>query len=247
MKQVNVIRTGLKLFIICLGIVTLWSCHGWDSWHKDGVVGSGMVVEETRTVGFFDSIRVVGSCNVYITRGAQGLRLVGEDNILDIIDTHVENGTLVIDSDRSYSSHYELEAYVSMEAIKGFSISGAGKVVGDGSFTTDELELEIFGAGKIELAVTAGIISSRIEGAGCIVLEGSADEHIVRIAGAGKIEAEGLEVKTYNIHIAGAGSCRIFVTEVLEAVIDGAGVIYYRGNPHSVNSNIAGAGKIIKI
>jgi len=247
MKQVNAIRRSLMLLSIVLGIVTLWSCHGWDSRHKDGVVGSGMVVEETRTVGFFDSIRVVGSCNVYFTTGAQGLRLVGEDNILDIIDTHVENGTLVIDSDRSYSSHYQLEAYVSMEAIKGFSINGAGKVVGDGSFTTDELELEIFGAGKMELAVTAGNISSRIEGAGCIVLEGRADEHIVRIAGAGSIEAGDLEVKTYDIRIDGAGTCRIFVTEVLDAEINGAGAIYYRGNPHSVNSTIAGAGKIIKI
>ncbi|MCP5103719.1 MAG: DUF2807 domain-containing protein [bacterium] len=249
MRKANMIKTSLMLLSMCLGIFFISSCyHLNDGWHHgDGVTGSGRVVEEIRNVGFFDRLEVLGSCEVFFTRGVQGLRLVGEDNILAIIDTHVENGTLVIDSDRSYSTEIGLKVYVSMEAIRGFTINGAGKIYGEEAFSTDTLNLEIFGAGKIELAVVAQSISSRIVGAGTILLEGSAGYHSVDIAGAGSIEAYDLEVKTYDIDIAGAGSCHIFVTQELNVVIAGAGAIYYKGDPAIINSTIAGAGKLIKI
>ncbi len=246
MKKGNSIKTGL--IILAMGLLLLCSCYRQDDGcHGDGVVGSGRLVEEFRNVSYFDGVQVLGSCKLFFQKGPQSLRLVGEDNILSIIDTHVEGSTLVIDSDRSYSSDIGVTAYVSMESIREFAIHGAGKIVGEEDFTTDELILEIIGAGKIELSVTAQSISSRIAGAGSISLEGSADFHAVEITGAGEIDAYDLETKTYDITINGAGACRIFVTQELDVVIAGSGVVYYKGNPSVIRSSISGAGKIVKI
>ena len=246
MKKRNSIKTGL--IILVMGLLLLCSCyHQHEGCHGDGVVGSGRVVEEFRNVSYFDSIEVLGSCKLFFQKGPQSLRLVGEDNILSIIDTHVEGSTLVIDSERSYSSDIGVTAYVSMESVRGFAIRGAGKIIGEEGFTTDELVLEIFGAGRVELSVTVQSISSRIVGTGSISLAGSADLHTVEIGGAGEIDAYDLETGTYDITINGAGCCRIFVTRQLDVVIAGSGVVYYKGNPSVIRSNIAGAGKIVKI
>ena len=166
---------------------------------------------------------------------------------MPIIDTHVEGSTLVIDSDRPYNSDIGVTAYVSMESIREFAIFGAGKIVGEEDFTTDELVLEIIGAGKIELSVMAQSISSRILGAGSISLEGRAENHAVEIDGAGRIDAYNLEIRIYDIIILGAGCCRIFVRYELNVVIAGSGIVYYRGNPSVIQSSIVGIGKIVKI
>jgi hypothetical protein len=207
-----------------------------------------MVVEEIREVSSFDTIKILGSCQLFFRKDAiQSLRLVGEDNILPIIETSVENGTLVIGNEQSYSSRVGIKVYVSMEEIKGFTIAGASDIFGEEDFTTDELHLEIIGAGKIELGVTAQTISTCIAGSGELSLRGSADHHSIEIAGAGDINALDLEVKTYNITISGSGNCRIFVTEALCAAISGSGIIYYRGEPAIINSRIIGTGQLVKL
>jgi hypothetical protein len=250
MKKANGIKTGLMLLSITIGLFMLCSCYRRldHDCHGGGVIGSGAVVEEIRNVGYFDSIKILGSCKVIFRKDAdQGLRLVGEDNILPIIGTWVENGTLIIDNERSYSARYEVKVYVSMQAVRGLAVASAGCIIGEDAFSTDSLFLEITGAGKIEMEVDARTVHSSIAGAGCISLVGSADRHTVSITGSGSIEAEDFEVKVYDVVVTGAGSCRIFVTQELNAVITGAGSIYYKGNPAVINTQVTGAGKIVKI
>jgi hypothetical protein len=254
-KKGNLIKWNavlLPLVSVCVGILTLFLCSCYRSsdgcCSNDGVIGSGIVIEEIRNVSSFDNIKILGSCQLFFRKDAvQSLRLVGEDNILPIIETTVENSTLVIGNERSYSSDIGIKVYVSMTAIRGFTIAGASDIFGEEDFTTDELHLEIMGAGKIELGVTARTISTCIAGSGELSLRGSADHHSIEIAGAGDINAFDLEVKTYHIALSGSGNCRIFVTEELHAVISGSGTIYYRGNPAVVNSSIIGTGQLIKL
>lgn len=248
------IKKGLLLIAVCFGILLSGACyhHPWDHdghhHHGGGVHGSGQVMEETRQVGAFDSVKIKGSFRVFFNKdGGGGVRLVGEDNILPIISTYVENGVLVIEPERSYSTDIGVKAYLSMDAVRGFTIEGAGHVTGEGSFDTDALFLEIFGAGKIEMNVSASTVSTTIEGTGHVELGGRADSHVITIDGAGKLEAEGFEVKNYDITVNGAGTCRIFVTRVLEAVINGAGMVYYKGDPHTINTQVSGVGKVTKI
>jgi len=251
-KKRNLIKLNVILLSLCLAIFTLLlgSCYRNSNGccSNDGVIGSGIVIEEIRDVSYFDNIKILGSCELFFRKdAAQSLLLVGEDNILPIIETYVENSTLVIGNEQSYSSRIGIKIYVSMEEIKGFTIAGASDIFGEEHFTTDELHLEIIGAGKIELGVTAQKMSTCILGSGELSLRGSADHHSIEIAGAGDINASDLEVKRYNITISGSGNCRIFVTEELYASISGSGTIYYRGNPAVINSTIIGTGQIVKL
>jgi hypothetical protein len=257
-RKENFLKPYLYLFLMVLtsfvGLFSLCGCLTLDIddkgniWNGNGIIGSGQVIEEFRQAANFNRICIQGSCKLFVRKSpAQELRLVGEDNILPIIETYVEGDTLVIGSERSYRSQVGLTVYATMEEIRGFSIVGACDIVGEESFTTDTLDLEILGAGNIDLEVTAQTISTIIRGAGNVTLRGSARQHMVEIAGSGNIEALNLEVQTYDIVIAGFGDCRIFVKERLDAVISGTGTIYYRGEPAVINSQIAGIGKLVKL
>ena len=239
------------MLLVCLSLLTLVSCYTINKKNiqdDDGkVIGSGVVIDETRNVGFFDAVRMIGSYNLIISRGSsQSIRLEGEDNILPIIETRVAGDVLVIDTNRPFDSHVGINIYVSIEEIQGLEIEGGSKIIGQDDLPVDELHLEIIGAGEIDMTVNAQSIVSRIVGAGKMILEGNANQHRVEIEGAGDIEAANLQVGSYDITINGAGTCRVFVTNLLKVIINGAGIIYYRGSPSVIDSTIVGAGALIR-
>jgi hypothetical protein len=249
MKKTGTLKSWFVLFMVCLGLLTLVSCHTLDSdmFPNDVLKGSNVIIEDTRNVSYFDTVRMIGSYKLYLSRGpSQAIRLEGEDNILPIIETRVNGDTLEIESIRPYHSHVGITVFVSIEKIRGLEIDGTSKIIGEEDLDADDLHLEIIGAGEIDLTVSAQSIFTRIVGAGKMSLQGDANQHQVEIEGAGNIEAANLQVGSYDIIINGAGSCRIFVTNALNVIIHGGGIIYYRGSPTVINSTINGAGRLIR-
>ena len=127
------------------------------------------------------------------------------------------------------------------------NLSGSGKVIGEGTFDTGDLDLGVSGSGDLELDVEADNIDTGISGSGDIELTGSAKEHAVSISGSGRLDAEDLEAETYRIRISGSGSCRINVSEEIDSRVSGSGSIYYKGSPNKVNNHSSGSGKLRKI
>ena len=213
------------------------------------IIGSGVVVEQTRDLASFHGIKIKCSGEVVFSKGGpQMLRIVVDDNIIDHIRTVVENdGTLTIESDVEFSSGGGLKVYATMEETIEFSIEGSAKIKSESPFTTNALVIAVAGSGEIDMDVEATSIVSSIEGSGSISLSGKAFNHIFSIAGDGSLNALNLEVDTYIISIAGAGICRIHVTHQLELTIVGAGIVYYTGDPSVLITSITGGGSLIKI
>jgi hypothetical protein len=237
-----------KLYItVIAALVCLFSSCNFLSDH-DSVAGSGVVVEEIREVSSFHSVETRGACNVHFAKGAvQELRLVGEENILPLINTWVRNdGTLIIEPTKIYSSNSELKAYITMQDIRGFKIVGAGNTISERAFACDRLNLDIIGAGNIDIEVRANTISSTIIGTGNIHLAGQADVHSINVAGAGHLKASELETFITDIQISGAGNCYVNVHDILNVRLTGAGNVYYSGSPSEMNLQITGSGRVIK-
>jgi len=226
-KKILIFKPYLLTLLAAVLLISLGACHHLgDHWQGERIEGSGQVIDQSRDVGYFSGIRVYGSGKLYITQGGSpSVNIQAEDNLMDIIETRVEGDTLVIDTTHPYHSHIGIIVYVTMSDIRELSLHGAWKMYSQSGITTNRLDLEITGAGEIQLEVTANRIFTAISGAGSIQLSGSADSHFLQISGAGSLRATGLEVKRYDIIISGAGDCRIFVTEQLDVSISGAGSI----------------------
>jgi hypothetical protein len=237
----------LEILLLLLGLaLILSSCTDFCG---DSVCGSGSILSEKREVAYFHSIEIRGGCQVLFEKSMQQELIVeAEQNILPLIKTWVrDDGTLIIENERSYHSSRGVTVYASMLEIRRFAIIGAGKIVGEHPFSCGELSLLIDGAGKIEMNVNAEKVFSTINGGGHIVLSGSAEFHRVKINGAGNLDALSFVSSVYELTIIGAGYCHIYVTDVLDVVLAGAGIIYYKGEPKAINSQITGAGRLVKL
>lgn len=229
--------TGLVLFNAC------------QEYRHDSVFGSRIVIEQTRSVAPFQSVEILGSCDLYFVKAAsQELRLVGEDNILPLFQTWVKgDGTLVIKNTENYRSKVGVKVYVSMRDIRGFTIYGAANVRGEQPFHTEELNLVIGGSGNMWVDVTAQRINTSILGSGDVFLSGSTKLHDLKILGSGNVNALDLMTSRTEIGLAGSGNCHVYVRDVLQVVLFGSGNIYYRGDPEVINFRISGSGQLIKL
>ena len=82
--------------------------------------------------------------------------------------------------------------------------------------------------------------------AGVISVSGTVREQNVFLRGAGSYDAPHLQSETGNIKLHGVGKAAVWVTQTLNANVDGVGVIEYHGSPE-VRKNVSGLGKIQQV
>ena len=157
------------------------------------------------------------------------------------------DGTLIIESKDSYSTSAGVKVYATMTEIRRFTITGSGSINSESPFSPHELNLLIAGSGNMNLNVRAHKIWSSIVGSGNIHFAGRSEYHNITIAGSGNIEALDLRVSSYDIQIPGSGECRVHVDDILNVIIAGSGIVYYRGNPSVINTTIVGSGDVIRL
>jgi Putative auto-transporter adhesin, head GIN domain len=191
----------------------------------DRVKGSGIMKTEKRSLAPFDSLEV--SCNGSIqahTQGQEGLEISGDDNIIPLITTEVNNGILYIRSSKEYNSRDKLVINVSAPDLKKFVFSGAGKA-----------NLSNVKNDRVEIALT---------GAGSLTASGETKEADITLSGAGSVDTKNLHAVNAKVNSTGIGSVEIYVTGQLDAKTSGIGEINYYGSPKIVNRQAGGIGKI---
>src|SRR5262245_50512404 len=104
---------SIALLIILVGCSHIGS--------TDRVKGSGIVKTEKRALTPFASLEVICHGSIQVnSQGREGLEISGDDNILPIITTEVNNGTLYIRSSKDYDPQGELKITVSVPDLKRF-------------------------------------------------------------------------------------------------------------------------------
>lgn len=231
----------MSVVLILCAVIIVGGCTGL------GGVGSGNVINETRTVSGFSEVSLSGIGTLIIIQGDQeSLIIEADDNVLPFIKTDVNNNKLEISYDTGMPAPTEeIKIYLTLQDISSVEIKGTGKVESD-QLNADSLNVNIEGAGKADLKnLTVNELVSNISGAGHIILSGSTDSQKITINGAGDYQAEDLQSLTAEVNINGAGNVIIAVSEFLKAVISGTGKVEYIGNPE-LDQQISGAGTIAK-
>lgn len=206
---------------------------------------------ETRSVGDFDEISMGVSGKVYVKQGnTNEVVLEGDKDLLGDIITEVRGGRLIIKTERdgwrfwSSRNRGRLVVYVTTKELKGAHVSGSGDIIGESTFRTRDFDAGVSGSGNIELEIDAEYTSSRISGSGNIRLSGKTEKAKLSISGSGRYLAEKLDAGDYEIGITGSGRGNVKLNGDLDVRVSGSGSVYYSGNPTSVNSNVAGSGRV---
>lgn len=214
---------------------------GWGS----GVKGKGPMVERKLELASFDAIKVTNSADVYIKQGnTQEVVVKAQENLIDLINTEVNNKQWKIKFDKNVNSQKGIEVYITIPYLTGVAVSGSGDVYGKGEFDNlDDLYIGVSGSGNINLAFEAKAVSAKVSGSGDLKLKGSASSFEAAISGSGDISAMDLKTPEASIRVSGSGDCSIHAVDDLDVRISGSGDVDYAGRPR-VKSRISGSGDL---
>jgi hypothetical protein len=237
---------------------------------SETIRGSGSVIRVTRSVAGIDAVALatVGALRVEFG-DREELVIEGEDNIIEHIDTEVDDGTLKIENMWRYSLHptEPLTYFLTVRKLDAVILSSSGdailpdiearsfsiRVSSSGDLTTGKVE-----AGHLDVAVSSsGDVSVRdlnseslevsLSSSGAFTIGGgTVIEQDVRLSSSGTYRAEDLESERADIRLSSSGSAYVLVTEDLRAVLSSSGSVYYSGNPR-VRQQTGSSGRVKRL
>ncbi len=236
-----------KVAILSLVAVCTISCSA--QWGK-GIKGNGNTVSIDRSVGEYDGIAVSGWFDVDLVNGKEGeLILEGEENLLKYIITEVENGKLVIKTEKGVNlkpSSWKdgIRITVPVESIDAISLSGSADIVGKTTLKASDFKTAMSGSGDITLDVETESLSASMSGSGDMNLSGNTENFEATISGSGDIKAFDLIADNVEATVSGSADIKVTANKMIKARVSGSGDISYRGNPKKVDTKTSGSGDI---
>lgn len=208
---------------------------------------SGVTRTETREVSGFNAVSVSSFGELQIRQGeVESLTIEAPSDYLRYLETSVVNGTLNISTRRGFvGAPVRRVVYtLTVKDLKDLSFSGAGTVKVMGELKSDDLRLNLSGAGSIEIdSLAADSLTVNFSSAGAIVVAGKVNKQSVTMSGVGSYEAGDLESGSAEVVLTGAGSAVVWAKDTLKVTVSGVGSVGYYGNPQ-VTQNISGLGSV---
>jgi len=214
-----------------------------------GESGNGVLGTEVREVALFSEVENTGSASLYIDvdpnapSNSVRLRISGDENLLDEIDTRVAGNTLILDTDDVFHSHNELKVTATVPAVGRIALSGSGDIEAIGMADT-ELRLTSSGSGDIAAVGDWPLVVLSISGSGDVQLSGNVEHLEVSASGSGRLSARGLSALDADVVNSGSGDVSVCVTGTLDATTSGSGDVDYYCNPDHVNEASPGSGHV---
>lgn len=210
--------------------------------------GSGKAVTDKRKVAEFTKIEISGGYKVLLKQDSSlSVAVTIDDNLLQFVKTEVSGNTLRIETEKNICSGGQGEIVIGVRNLEAISASGAIELRSDGKLVTKDLDIDLSGAGKVDLDLDAANVHTEGSGATELYFRGQATSHSVELSGTGKIDALDFIVGSYNIETSGASESKINVLKSLIVKTSGAADIQYKGNPTTVKNHESGASSIKKI
>jgi hypothetical protein len=205
--------------------------------------GSGNVITDDRNVGDFTSIKLTCSADLYISQGSKSVTVKADDNIIEMVETTVENGTLVIGvKGRGFRSISVLEVYITTPDLDKLKNSGSGDIVFSDTFAASDLFIGINGSGDLHAKFDVRNLELQVSGSGDTELTGVRGVFKVSNSGSGDLDAEGLKLEECYIKNSGSGDLELVgKTNNLTATINGSGD-FDGYNLTAVNATISNSG-----
>jgi hypothetical protein len=230
----------LILFVLPMILLCYSSCKK--------INGKGDIVTEIRGFTGFTAIQISLEADLHFTPDTiYSVKISAQQNILDIIETTMEGGTLIFKVKEHYviGRHDPITIYITAPNVNLLDISGSGNIYQSGTWNGDNLRTNISGSGSIVLdLLETPELSVSISGSGSSVgLGGAASKETLNISGSGNIDLVEVAADTVYAAISGSGDIKVSVGKYLEATISGSGNVLYQGNPVIV-THITGSGTV---
>ena len=206
--------------------------------------------EEVRVLTPFSQISVSQGISVSIKKGSDLKAVVdvsGSNIDLEEVITEVFGDRLSVRFEKNMRRvNGKVTVVVTYQSLSEIDISSAGRLTSLDLLTTENLEIDVSSAGKVNLQISTEVLDVDVSSAGKVVLRGNAAEQVIDVSSAGDYDAHDLISEIVDIDVSSAGSVILKVNNELKANASSAGSIKYRGEPLKVNVHSSSGGSIKK-
>lgn len=217
----------------------------WN-WGGEQVQGSGRIVKQARQVGDFNglSLGLPGHLELRIGN-SEGVTIEADDNLLPLIETVVENGSLKIRPTRRNLNMQSksIRIVVQARSIERLSLGGSGSIDAD-ALRARKLDVDLGGSGSIKLkGIESDTLAVSLGGSGDLeAAGGNVGKLTVSIGGSGDVNLGRVQAKRASVTIAGSGEATVWPRNELSATIAGSGDVNYYGDPQISKSTVGSGG-----
>lgn len=215
------------------------------------VKGSKVYVTKEMKVGDFDRLQVTGGADVEYTQtaGTPKVKVYTSDNIVELLDIRVKNGTLCVGFKKNVNVSYDkLLVRISSETLDGISVAGSGDVKLMNGLKTEQLKVSVAGSGDIDASrIECGSLAVSIAGSGDIECEDVVcNELEASVSGSGDMELKNVSGGRVEVSVAGSGTVKLSGRAQEAAYsVAGSGDVYAKGlQTERVTAGISGSGNV---
>jgi len=234
------------LFLLLSMLVLAASCRYRSSRH---ISGNGNLTTEQRSVTGFTGVETHGSIDIIVTQGSFNVKVETDQNLLQYVETVVENGRLMVRYKQGISllDARDAKVYVSAPDLNDFETHGSGDISSTGKISDKgKISLNVSGSGDINLELDCPEVQTETHGSGDITLRGTTRTFSCKTSGSGDVKAAELKAENVKTSIHGSGDNEVFASESLEVDIAGSGDVHYRGEP-KISTSVHGSGSVTKM
>jgi hypothetical protein len=213
-----------------------------------GIQGSKNIISENRAVSNFSSIDVSIGADITLIQGeTESLTIETDDNILDYIETTVQDGKLSIDTkpNSNISPSQPIKITLSFKTLSQIAVSGSVNMTAD-TLILETLTIDSSGTTDIVATdVTLETLVITTSGSGNIQFDGVATTQTIAVSGSANINNFALTSEAVILNVSGTGEVEVNVANTLTVDISGTGKVSYMGDP-IITQNITGSGTVTK-
>lgn len=221
----------------------------------DCLKSTGSISTEERSLTAINSINIKNNVDVKFHYSKEfKLTVRGGSNLLDKIETRIENGTLYIRNKNKCNwvrnFNPELEVNVWLPELSSIYIEDASAdLIFEDTIPVKNFRLDSFSSiGNYKMKLKGDIVTLAIHnGAADLDAEGSVGTLYLYGVGYGKLNCEQLQTSNTYTDNQGTNDFYVNALSILEVRISGSGNIYYKGYPPNIVKRELGSGKLIQL
>ena len=245
--------SALATVAVCVAILglILTGCSCKCGGSGEGIVGSGIVITEERTVSGVSAVTVANQGDLVIEFGdTERLVIEAEDNLIEHIDVKVSGGSLTIRTKPGVGSLRNNEAiryHLTVRKLTALTATSAGDIEAP-AIEAEHFSIRASSAGDVMIeALRAKSLNASLSSAGDVVIGGGfVDEQTVTVSSAGDYDAPEMESLRARVTVSSAGDATVWVAEELSGSVSSVGDLRYLGDPR-VDVQRSSHGKVIQL
>jgi putative autotransporter adhesin-like protein len=233
-------KTLLKLTAFVLIFISTTSCV------INGIKGNGNIETQKRSFSEnFTDIKVSQGIDVYLTsNNATNLTVEADENIIDLLKTEVNNGTLKIYFEKNVWRATSRKVYLSVPTLNSIVATSGASVKFENTLKADKLSLRATSGADIYAHLVVTDLNSATTSGADIKISGSAKNFEASATSGSDIKAANLKADFVTARVTRGADIRVYALKEINAKATSGGDIKYSGNPRVVNKTKNSGGHI---